>query len=127
MKKLTERELYKAILSVLACDESEVDTDELIAFVEKKINLLDKKKVAKQTKNADEVAELTDEILTILAGVAMASTSEIGNAMTPKRSTQKISPILNALAENGELTVTVDKRTKFYSLPDGEDVETVEG
>lgn len=123
MTKTTNKEMFNKVLAVLmAADIAENERQEMTAFIESRIEQLDKKAntVSKAEKEKAKLNECIAE--NILAGLATidkpCKVSElIKNVDTLSTySTQKITPIMTALVKQGKLNKTIVKREAFYSL-----------
>lgn len=117
-RKPTKRDRFNALLNIEA-----VKADaELVEFIEHEIALLDKKNTAerkptaRQNENegfkADILAWFEPDTLYCAADVVKGVPSIVAAGLSVNR----VSPMLKALAEEGKLTCTVDKRKNFYSL-----------
>ena len=112
-KKLTKIEMFENILKGLT------NADE-IAFIENEIDLLKRK--AERSKNATrkpskvqvENESLKAEILDYVATVDNATIKAVAEKFD--KSSQKITPLMNALVNEGKLTKVVEKRVAKYSI-----------
>lgn len=112
--KVTKRDRYNEILAIVA------DKPELVAFIEHELELLDKKKASSSSsKRASAItAENKDRVLALIeAGKTTAS--DIARAMSTDEvliSTQKVTPILRALADEGVVAFEKVKGKMTYTL-----------
>lgn len=113
MAKMTKSEMFSRIASHLT------DVDE-IAFINHEIELLANK--AERAKNATrkptkvqaENEVLKASILDFVASVGTATIKAVAENFD--KSSQKVTPLMNALVEEGKLTKVVEKRVAKYSL-----------
>ena len=122
MKK-TNRVMFSALLAIVANAEmTETDRAEMTEFLNLKIEQLDKKAstVTKADKAKAELnARLTQLILDGLTELDKpVKISELIKGYEPlnEYSTQKITPIITALVDNGKVERAVVKREKLYSI-----------
>lgn len=111
---MTKREYFEAIKVAVA------DNEELVAFVDKELELLDKRKSANsktKQKKADEDSAIAEAIISAIPDVnSKFTTMQLAGAVGI--SPQKATPILAKLVADNRLKVTVDKKKKFYNLCD---------
>lgn len=117
-RKPTQRDRFAEIREILVS----VGRDDLVEFVDGRVAQLDKKNTAerkptaRQNENegfkADILAWFEPDTLYCAADVVKGVPSIVGAGLSVNR----VSPMLKALAEEGKLTCTVDKRKNFYSL-----------
>ena len=122
MKK-TNREMFVALLSVIANAEmSETDRTEMTDFVNGRIEQLDKKAstISKADKAKAElnakIAQLIIEGLTEMDKPTKISELIKGYAPLNEYSTQKLTPIMTALVNDGKIEKAVVKRETLYSI-----------
>lgn len=114
-KKVTKRERY-AELRALA-----QGNDELVAFIDHEVELLDKKSASK-SKADKEKAELNvslmSEVAEVLAnGKKMTATEVMKASDTLKEYTvQKITSLLKAMVENGTVAKVTEKGKSLFYL-----------
>ena len=114
VKKVTKKEMFGEVIALA----QEVGRDDIVAFAEREIELLNKRNSADSKAKAKKAAENAE-----LANKMVEAIAEMGKAVSPLEvatavgvSTQKASPILNGLAEAGRLVKTTEKRKNFYSV-----------
>ena len=112
--KVTKKDMFNAIIALA----QDADRQDVVEFAQHEIELLNKRNSAdskaKQTKAAENAA-LAEKIVEVLASAdAPKATLEIGTAVGI--STQKASPIIKSLVDQGRLVVTVEKGKKFFSV-----------
>lgn len=112
MKKITKKEMFlKAIANTT--------DEELIAFFNHEIELLDNKAkrsaeaTRKPTKTQVANEELKNKIVDYLSSVSSATIAEIKDKFD--LSSQKITPLVNALVDENRATKVVEKRVAHYS------------
>ena len=111
---MTNKEKF---LKVRACL---TDTD-LIAFIDERIAILDRKAEAsknatrKPSKTQVENETLKTDILGFVSNANGRMTiADVKNAFD--LSSQKVTPLMNALVDENKLTKVVEKRVSYYSL-----------
>ena len=112
--KVTKREMFEAIKAVLT-DEAQ------IAFIDHELELLAKKNAYKSDKpTAAQVANegIKTQIMEVLTAEPnrLFTATEVGKAVNPDLSNQRISALLRQLVEDGKVTKTVDKRKSYFQL-----------
>ena len=126
-KKTTKKEMFNTIIA-LAQEVEDLDLDfnieEIIAFAQHEIEMLEKKASSKSKKDkekdkADEV--LMTIILETLAGSTGMTASEILKANSTKEefedvSNQKVSALLKKMVDREEVKKFTDKRKSFFCL-----------
>jgi predicted HTH transcriptional regulator len=113
MAKLTKSEMFARIALHLT------DAEE-VAFINHEIELLANK--AQRAKNASrkpskvqvENEALKAEIVDYVASNGSVTIKAVAEAFD--KSSQKVTPLMNALVEEGKLTKAVEKRVAHYSL-----------
>ena len=129
-KKITKKEFYAGIIEAMQPGNSPIAPDEVIAFCENEIALLDKKaekakaRAAAKKAEGDELTEIIKEALTdefqVTADIAKAVVEATGNE---DYTIHKIQYRLGQLVKNGEAESTDVK------IPGGEGVKarTIKG
>lgn len=109
---MTKREAFNEIRTLVA------DNEELVAFVDKELALLDKRNSANskaKLEKAEQNAALGEKIVEFLTDKENGlSTMEIGAGVGI--SPQKATPILKTLVAEGKVTVVTEKRKNLYSV-----------
>ena len=110
---MTKVEMFKAIKEVVA------DNQEMVAFIEHEIELLQKKSTnRKPTKTQAENESLKNEILSVLSDDGMTVTEiQKKSEILGEVSNQKVSALLRQLVEIGAVEKTVEKKKSFFSRP----------
>ena len=118
--KVTIKDMFNEVIALA----TEVGRQDVVEFAEHEIELLDKRNSADskaKAKKAAENAALADKIVEYLATVEDAqATLDVATAVGI--STQKATPILKGLVNEGRLVdesrlvVTAEKRKKFYAI-----------
>lgn len=123
--KKTKKDLFLEVREVVAGNE------ELVAFVDHELELLDKKASTKSTKVNDEQIALMDKIVNVLNEIGRSVTiSELQkeNAEMAEYSNQKLSAMLKKLVDNKQVTKIVDKKKSYFTTAETLEVaEEVEG
>ena len=126
-KKVTKKEMFNTIIA-LAQEVEDLDldfnTEEIVAFAQHEIEMLEKKASSKSKKDkekdkADEV--LMTIILETLVGSTGMTASEILKANSAKEefedvSNQKVSALLKKMVDREEVKKFTDKRKSFFCL-----------
>ena len=126
-KKVTKKEMFNTIIA-LAQEVEDLDldfnTEEIVAFAQHEIEMLEKKASSKSKKDkekdkADEV--LMTIILETLVGSTGMTASEILKANSTRKefediSNQKVSALLKKMVDREEVKKFTDKRKSFFCL-----------
>ena len=118
--KKTKRDLFLEVREVVAGNE------ELVAFVDHELELLDKKASTKSTKVNDEQIALMEKIVNALNEIGRSVTiSELQkeNAEMAEYSNQKLSAMLKKLVDNKQVTKIVDKKKSYFTTAETPEVE----
>lgn len=118
--KKTKRDLFLEVREVVAGNE------ELVAFVDHELELLDKKASTKSTKVNDEQVSLMEKIVNVLNEIGRSVTiSELQkeNAEMAEYSNQKLSAMLKKLVDNKQVTKMVDKKKSYFMIAEAPEVE----
>lgn len=114
MQKITKKEMFTKIREVV------IDNEEMVAFIDHEIELLDKKSANKKpTKVQTENLILMDKVVEVLAEFPNGATaSEVLEASVDFEgmSNQKISALLKKCVEVGTVVKTVDKKKSIFSV-----------
>lgn len=118
--KKTKRDLFLEVREVVAGNE------ELVAFIDHELELLDKKASTKSIKVNDEQIALMDKIVNALNEIGRSVTiSELQkeNAEMAEYSNQKLSAMLKKLVDNKQVTKIVDKKKSYFTTAETLEVE----
>ena len=121
-KKITKKEMFAQVIAMAQGKEVSVSADEIVAFAEHEIELLEKKagtKSKKETANDAENARLMEVIVETLTGSEKAMTvSELmtANAELGELSNQKVSALMKKLVDGGRVQKSTDKRKSVFSI-----------
>ena len=118
--KKTKRDLFLEVREVVAGNE------ELVAFVDHELELLDKKTSTKSTKVNEEQVALMEKIVNALNEIGRSVTiSELQkeNAEMAEYSNQKLSAMLKKLVDNKQVTKIVDKKKSYFTTAETPEVE----
>ena len=117
--KVTKRMRFEQIKSLIS------DNEELVAFIDHEIELLDKKnsRTGKPTKTQVENETIKNTIFNTLqiAGKPMTVTQLLATEELNGLSNQKVSALLTQLRESNKVVRTVEKKVAYYSI--NEEVE----
>ena len=115
--KVTKRDYFNRILGI-----AEVSADEeLVAFINHELELLDKKsaKKSENTKTEKENAPLREEIMAVLESADAPMTVSQILAASDKfagMSNQKISALVRQLMNAGKVVKSVDKKKSLFAV-----------
>lgn len=121
-KKITKKEMFAQVIAMAQGMEVSVSADEIVAFAEHEIELLNKKagsKSKKETANDAENARLMEVIVETLIGSEKAMTvSELMavNTELGELSNQKVSALMKKLVDGGRVQKSTDKRKSVFSI-----------
>ena len=114
--------MFAQVIAMAQGEEVSVSADEIVAFAEHEIELLNKKagsKSKKETANDAENARLMGVIVETLTGSEKAMTvSELMtvNAELGELSNQKVSALMKKLVDGGRVQKSTDKRKSVFSI-----------
>ena len=118
--KKTKRDLFLEVREVVAGNE------ELVAFIDHELELLNKKTSTKSTKVNEEQVALMEKIVNALNEIDRSVTiSELQkeNAEMAEYSNQKLSAMLKKLVDNKQVTKMVDKKKSYFTTAETPEVE----
>ena len=121
-KKMTKKEMFAQVIAMAQGEEVTVAMEEIVAFAEHEIELLNKKAGAKSKKeSANDVknAQLMEVITGVLLNAEKPLTvSEImaESEELSELSNQKVSALMKKLFESGKVTKSTDKRKSVFSI-----------
>ena len=120
VNKKTKRDLFLEVREVVAGNE------ELVAFIDHELDLLNKKASTKSTKVNNEQVALMEKIVNVLNEIGRSVTiSELQkeNAEMAEYSNQKLSAMLKKLVDNKQVTKIVDKKKSYFMVAETPEVE----
>ena len=118
--KKTKKDLFLEVREVVAGNE------ELVAFIDHELELLNKKASTKSTKVNEEQVALMEKIVNALNEIARPVTiSELQkeNAEMAEYSNQKLSAMLKKLVDSKQVTKMVDKKKSYFMVAETPEVE----
>ena len=118
--KKTKKDLFLEVREVVAGNE------ELVAFIDHELELLNKKASTKSTKVNEEQVALMEKIVNALNEIGRSVTiSELQkeNAEMAEYSNQKLSAMLKKLVDNKQVTKMVDKKKSYFMVAETPEVE----
>jgi len=135
--KLTQRDYFGAIVTVLNGGTSDIATADLVEFINGRVAQLDKKASGKKAKEADATREalkgavldaLADGSATTVTALLKANQAKFDAIVGDAVSNQRLTSILNALVTDGKVVKAKDKKSTLFSLAtdevaEGEDAE----
>lgn len=124
-KKITQKEVYNAIIAKLNGEDTALTVEQMVEFVEGRIAQLDKKSANKKpSKTQAENEVLKDTIVNILTELGSPVTASIVLAderIPSGTSLPKITSMLTALVNDKVVVRTVDKRKAYFYVPTDEE------
>ena len=120
-EKMTKKDWFAVVREVVSNAEmTEVEKNGALAFIDREVELLNKKSNnSRDTKKQEENKALAEVVLAELGkiGKPMAiaeviKASEVLGAYT----TQKLTPIMRTLVTEQKVVVTVDKKRNYYTV-----------
>ena len=117
--KVTKRERFAQLMEIVNASHVE-NLDELVAFIEHEVELLDKKnsRSGKPTKVQLANESIKEQIVSALEriGKPVTVTQLLAEDEFTDLSNQKMSALLKQLREGGTVVRTVEKKVAYYSL-----------
>ena len=119
MKKLTKKEMFAMVREIVVANGGN-NTEMLIGFIDHEVELLTRKNTGEKKMTATQVANeaIKAEILAEMKAGKLYTCSDIIKEVPICNGfpTQKVAPMMNALADAGKVVKTVDKRKTYFSL-----------
>lgn len=120
-KKRTKRENFEFLLNIDAVKENA----DLVDFIKHEIELLDNKKSAPRKPTANQVVNegLKTAMFDALADADKPLSIKMLKEVCPEiagETSQKIAPLLNAMAKDGKVVKTYIKKVAYFGLPDAD-------
>lgn len=117
MTKITKRENFEAIISVL----EEANRPELVAVMEHELELLAKKNSYKSTKPTAKQTENEDIKTVIVEGMESDKAYTITDLLNTIEgikglTNQRVTALVNQMVRDGKLVKTIDKRKSYFSV-----------
>lgn len=121
MEKMTKKEMFAQVIAMAQGKEVAVSTEEIVAFANHEIELLEKKsgKTGK-TKTQKENEELVELVFVALAEVGKPVTVSEFQAQSEyasQFSNQKLSALLKKLKDAGRIDKSVEGKKSYFSIP----------
>ena len=119
VKKITKKDYFAGVRTIVEASTA-TNKDELVAFIDKEVELLNKRnasRTGKPTKKQTENEKLIETIYTTLLDLKVASTiSDIQKVDLElgALSGQKISALLKKLVDTGRVVKSYDKKKAYY-------------
>ena len=126
-KKITKKEFYAGIIEVMQTGNSPIAPDEVIAFCENEIALLDKKaekakaRAAAKKAEGDELTDIVKSVMStdefeVIADIA-AKVAEIDAESTIHKVTYRLGQLVkNGLAESTDVKIPASEGTKARTI-----------
>lgn len=119
MKKLTKKEMFAMVREIVIANGGE-NTELLTGFIDHEVELLTRKNTGEKKPTANQIANeaIKAEILAEMEIGKLYTCSDIIKVVPVCNGfpTQKVAPMMNALAECGKVVKTIDKRKTYFSL-----------
>lgn len=120
-KKMTKKEMFAQVIAMAQGKEVTVSTDEIVAFAQHEVELLEKKAGAKSKKEVAtdaENARLMEVIMGVLSAEKALTVSEVMalDAELGELSNQKVSALMKKLVDAGRVKKGTEKRKSVFSL-----------
>lgn len=114
-RKVTVKGYFEMVREVIA-NADVANREELLEFIDKRIELQDKKRSGNSKKN-EEIEAKVEEVYNALVKLNKPATAtEIGNEI--EYSNQRVSAYLKKLVDAGRVERVPDKRTAYYKIID---------
>lgn len=120
--KMTKVEMFSAIRSYIEGGKVSVSTPEMIAFIDRQVELINNKSAkasSKPTKTQTENANIKVLIMGALRKIGAYVTISDMQGQTPELAeytNQKLSALMRQLVESGEVVKTVDKKKSYFTV-----------
>lgn len=120
-EKMTKKDWFAVVREVVSNAEmTEVEKNGALAFIDREVELLNKKSNnSRDTKKQEENKALAEVVLAELGKIGkpmaiaeLIKASEVLGAYT----TQKLTPIMKTLVTEQKVVVTVDKKRNYYTV-----------
>jgi hypothetical protein len=120
-EKMTKKDWFAMVREVVSNAEmTEVEKKGALAFIDREVELLNKKSSnSRDTKKQEENKALAEVVVAELAklGKPMAISEMIkASEVLGAYSTQKLTPILKALKDEQRVVMTTEKKRNYYSV-----------
>jgi DNA-binding transcriptional regulator GbsR (MarR family) len=119
VKKVTKRDYFAGVRAIVEASTA-ANKDELVAFIDKEVELLNRRNASradKPTKKQAENAELVEKLYDVLAGLGVASTIadiQAADDELAEFSGQKVSALLKKLVDAGRVVKSYEKKKAYY-------------
>lgn len=120
--KMTKVEMFSAIRSYIEGGEVSVSTSEMIAFIDRQVELINNKSAkasSKPTKTQTENANIKALIVGALRKINAYVTISDMQGQTPELAeytNQKLSALMRQLVESGDVVKFVDKKKSYFTV-----------
>ena len=121
-KKMTKKEMFAVVRGIVVASEN--CTEEVLAFIDHEVELLERKKSSSaKTKSQVENEKIMDLIVQELSlhDKALTVTELMQTSSLTGLSNQKLSALLRLLKEEGKVVKTIDKKKSYFSLAEQQD------
>ena len=119
MAKITKKEMFAKLYSLVENLENVADKVEILGFIDHEVELLEKKASAKsQTKTQKENVGIKEIIVSVLEdkGEPMTITDMLATEELKGFTNQKISALCKQLVDSGVLVKSADKRKTYFAI-----------
>lgn len=119
MKKLTKKEMFAMVREIVIANGGE-NTELLTNFIDHEVDLLTRKNTGEKKPTANQIANeaIKAEILAEMEIGKLYTCSDIVKNVDACDgfTVQKVSPLMNQLADAGKVVKTTEKRKTYFSL-----------
>ena len=119
MKKLTKKEMFAMVREIVVANGGD-NTELLTGFIDHEVELLTRKNTGEKKPTANQVANeaIKAEILSAMEIGKLYTCTDIikGVEVCNGFNVQKVSPLMNQLADSGLVVKTTEKRKTYFSL-----------
>jgi hypothetical protein len=119
MAKITKKEMFAMVREIVVANGGE-NTEMLIDFIDHEVDLLTRKNTGEKKPTANQIANeaIKAEILAEMDFGKLYTCSDIVKnvAVCEGFTIQKVSPLMNQLADAGKVVKTTEKRKTYFSL-----------
>ena len=125
--KVTKREMFNAIKAFMNGGNLAYSVDDVNAFIDHEVELLDKKSANKgeNSKKTAEQTEVQNAIVAVLTATGGRMTATEILKAGEFKSVQQVSAMLKKLVDAEVVTKEIEKKTSYFSVAVAEDTDEV--
>ena len=131
MEKMTKKEMFAQVIAMAQGKKVAVSTEEIVAFANHEIELLEKKSgktgKTKTQKENEELVELVFVALVEVGKPVTVSEFQAQSEYASQFSNQKLSALLKKLKDAGRIDKSVEGKKSYFFVPTAEVEDTEEG